>query len=63
MNGRASSKPDTHTKQQHEKFDKVIKSNGFLINDYDKCVYLKVFNDACVILIYMLMIFLFLEQI
>ena len=37
-------------KQQHKKFDKVIKSNGFLINDYDKCVYLKVFNDACVIL-------------
>ena len=37
-------------KQLYEKFDRVIKSNGFLINDFDKCVYIKVFNDACVIL-------------
>ena len=37
-------------KQLYEKFDNVIKSNGFLINDFDKCVYIKVFNDACVIL-------------
>ena len=28
----------------------MIKSNGFLINEIDKCVYLKAFNDACVIL-------------
>ena len=47
-------------KKQHEKFEKVIKSNGFLTNDYDKYVYLKVFNDACVILyLYVDNIFIF----
>ncbi|CAB4263242.1 unnamed protein product [Prunus armeniaca] len=28
-------------KQWHEKFDKVLLSNGFLINDADKCLYCK----------------------
>ena len=31
-------------KQWHEKFDKVLLSNGFLINEADKCVYSK-FDD------------------
>lgn len=37
-------------KQWYKKFDKVIQSNGFLVNDFGKCVYLKYFNGACVIL-------------
>ena len=29
-------------KQWHEKFDKMMLSNGFMINECDKCVYIKV---------------------
>ncbi|KAK6144709.1 hypothetical protein DH2020_021529 [Rehmannia glutinosa] len=36
--------------QWHEKFDSVIISNGFYINKGDKCVYIKVVGDTCVIL-------------
>ena len=37
-------------KQWHEKFDRVILSCGFKINDSDKCVYIKQLVGACVIL-------------
>ena len=37
-------------KQWHKKFDSVIFSNGFVINDADKCVYVKLLENACVIL-------------
>ena len=36
--------------QWNEKFDKVITSAGFAINDYDRCVYSKMIGDKCVIL-------------
>lgn len=36
-------------KQQHEKFDKVIISNGFKIHKYDKCVYR---NKSVIICLY-----------
>ena len=37
-------------KQWHEKFDNVMISNGFKINECDKCVYVKDTNDGYVIL-------------
>ncbi|CAL8086908.1 unnamed protein product [Prunus armeniaca] len=37
-------------KQWHEKFDKVLLSNGFLINDADKCLYCKSTGNSCVII-------------
>ena len=36
-------------KQWHEKFDKVMMSNGFIINECDKCVYVKDTNNGYVI--------------
>ena len=36
-------------KQWHEKFDKVMMPNGFTINEYDKCVYVKDTNNGYVI--------------
>jgi hypothetical protein len=36
-------------KQWHEKFDHTMISNGFKINECDKCVYIKNFNNSCVI--------------
>ena len=36
-------------KQWHEKFDKVMMSNGFTINACDKCVYVKDTNNGYVI--------------
>ncbi|MCQ7056711.1 hypothetical protein M9Y08_18315, partial [Clostridioides difficile] len=36
-------------KQWHEKFDKVMLSNGFKINECDKCVYIKGNADSFVI--------------
>lgn len=36
-------------KQWYEKFDNIMISNGFLINGCDKCVYLKKFREACVL--------------
>ena len=36
-------------KQWHEKFDKLIMSNGFTINECDKCVYVKDTNNGYVI--------------
>ena len=38
------------SKQWNEKFDKVITSAGFAINDYDRCVYSKLISDKCIIL-------------
>ena len=37
-------------KQWHEKFDKTVLSNGFKINECDKCVYVKTTRDGYVIL-------------
>ena len=37
------------SKQWHEKFDKVMLSNGFTINECDKCVYVKDTNNGYVI--------------
>ncbi|CAL8169742.1 unnamed protein product [Prunus armeniaca] len=37
-------------KQWHEKFDKVLLSNGFLINDANKCLYCKSTGNSCVII-------------
>ena len=37
-------------KQWHNKFDHVLISNGFSINDVDKCIYNKVENNLCVII-------------
>lgn len=39
-----------HLNSGIKKFDKVSQFNGFLVNDFEKCVYLKYFNGACVIL-------------
>ena len=36
-------------KQWHEKFDKVMMSNGFTINECDKCVYVKDTNSGYII--------------
>ena len=48
-------------KQWHEKFDKVLVSNGYLINEVDK--YLNSFNyNTYVIFTFMLMIYLFFVQ-
>jgi len=38
-------------KQRHENFDQVVLSYGFQINNGDKCVYVKQFDDSgCIIL-------------
>ena len=37
-------------KQWHEKFDKLVTSNGFRINESDKCIYYKSENNACTII-------------
>ncbi|CAM8908096.1 unnamed protein product [Rhodiola kirilowii] len=37
-------------KQWHEKFDKVMLSNGFKINECDKCIYIKTTENGYVIL-------------
>lgn len=37
-------------KQWHEKFDSLMMSNGFKINECDKCVYIKNTNNGCVII-------------
>ena len=37
-------------KQCHRKFDHVLISNGFSINDADKCTYSKVENNSCIII-------------
>jgi hypothetical protein len=36
-------------KMWHEKFDHVMLSNGFKINESDKCIYVKNFKNSCVI--------------
>ena len=33
-------------KQWNEKFDEVITSAGFAINDYDRCMYSKIIGDV-----------------
>lgn len=38
-------------KQWHEKFDQVLVSNGYTINDSDKCVYSKSFEDNTYVII------------
>ena len=37
-------------KQWHNKLDHVLISNGFSINDGDKCIYSKVENNSCIII-------------
>ena len=37
-------------KQWHEKFDMTLLSNGFTINECDKCIYVKGYKDAYVII-------------
>ena len=37
-------------KQWHEKFDSLVISNGFKINESDKCIYYKFENDICTII-------------
>ncbi|CAM8886507.1 unnamed protein product [Rhodiola kirilowii] len=37
-------------KQWHEKFDRVMMSNGFKINECDKCIYVKNTDHGYVIL-------------
>ena len=37
-------------KQWHDKFDQVLVSNGYQINNADKCIYSKVVNSDCVII-------------
>ena len=37
-------------KQWHEKFDSLMMSNGFKINECDKCVYVKNTNNGCIII-------------
>ena len=37
-------------KQWHIKFDHVLISNGFSINNVDKCIYRKVENNSCIII-------------
>jgi len=36
-------------KQWHEKFDTVMIKDGFIINECDKCVYIKIIENACII--------------
>ena len=48
-------------KQWHEKIDKVMLSNAYVINGADKCIYSKFNNSEGVIFVYMLMTCLFLE--
>ena len=48
-------------KQWHEKFDKVMLSNAYVINGANKCIYSKFNNSEGVIFVYMLMTCLFLE--
>ena len=39
-----------HTpKEWHEKYDWVMIKNGFAINECDKCVYIKIVRNACII--------------
>ena len=37
-------------KQWHGKFDHVLTSNGFSVNDVDECIYSKVENNSCIII-------------
>ena len=37
-------------KQWHRKFNLVLISNGFFVNDADKCIYNKVENNSCIII-------------
>ena len=37
-------------KQWHDKFDNLLISNGYKINDNDKCIHYKSDNDACTII-------------
>ncbi|RZB91539.1 Retrovirus-related Pol polyprotein from transposon TNT 1-94 [Glycine soja] len=37
-------------KQWHEKFDNLIVSNGFKVNESDKCIYYKSINNICTII-------------
>ena len=37
-------------KQWHKKFDHVLISNEFSINDADKCIYRKIENNSCIII-------------
>ena len=37
-------------KQWHNKFDHVLISNGFSINNADKCIYNKVENNSCIMI-------------
>ena len=37
-------------KQWHRKFDHVLISNRFSINNVDKCIYNKVKNNSCIII-------------
>ncbi|KAJ9567517.1 hypothetical protein OSB04_003483 [Centaurea solstitialis] len=37
-------------KQWHEKFDQTLLSQGFQINECDKCVYVKQYKNTCVII-------------
>jgi hypothetical protein len=37
-------------KQWHEKFDNLMISNGFKVNESDKCIYYKSENDTCTII-------------
>ena len=40
-------------KQWHEKFDNLIISNGFKVNESDKYIYYKYENDICTIICFM----------
>ena len=48
-------------KQWHEKFDKVLVSNSYLINEVGKCIYLKSFdfNTYVIICLYVDDMFIF----
>ena len=37
-------------KQWHEKFDSLVISNGFKINESDKCIYYKFENNICTVI-------------
>ena len=37
-------------KKWHEKFDNLIMSKGFKVNESDKCIYYKTKNDLCIII-------------
>ena len=36
--------------RRYRKFDHVLISSGFFINDVDKCIYSKVENNSCIII-------------